>query len=79
MNFKDYLNQLSEAELEDYAQRSGTTKAYLMTHLLYAYKEPRKRLRKALAEQSNGQVTEAEVLEHFGFVASEADFKSTTV
>ena len=67
MKFKDYLLQLSDSDREKYAEKSGTTVGYLMTHLFYGYKEPRKKLRKALAENSNGLVSEAEIIEHFGF------------
>ncbi|TEU30106.1 hypothetical protein [Alkanindiges illinoisensis] len=70
MKFRDFLIQLSPEELEAYAIRAGTTPGYLMTHLLYGYKEPRKKLRKALAAESNGQVSEMDVLEHFGFASA---------
>lgn len=67
MKFRDFLTQLSQQELNAYAQRAGTTSGYLKTHLYYGYKEPRKKLRKALSVASDGKVSEAEVFEHFGF------------
>lgn len=67
MNFRDFLNQLSADEVETYAAKVGTTSGYLMTHLLYGYKEPRKKLRQALSNESGGKVSELEILEHFGF------------
>ena len=66
MKFREYIQQLSSDELEIYAKDAGTTVSYIKTHLYYGYKEPRKSLRKALAEASNGKVTEVEVLQHFG-------------
>ncbi len=47
-------------------KEAGTTVGYIKTHLLYGYKEPRKNLRKALSIASNGKVSEAEILQHFG-------------
>lgn len=66
MNFKDFILNQSPAELEKYAKDAGTTVGYLKTHLFYGYKEPRKNLRKALSNASNGKVSETEVLMHFG-------------
>lgn len=66
MNFKDFILTLNDAMLEQYAKEAGTTVSYLKSHLLYAYKEPRKKLRIALAKASKGKVSELEVLQHFG-------------
>ena len=49
MQFRKYILGLSKEELAKYAESVGTTTGYLKTHLLYGYKEPRKKLRKALA------------------------------
>ena len=65
MNFKDFINSRTDEELEDYATRSGTTSQYIKCHLLNAYKEPRKKLRAALADESNGLVSHEEILKHF--------------
>lgn len=72
MKFRDFLLQLSKTELSQYAKDANTTTGYLMTHLLYGYKEPRKTLRKALSDASNGKVSEAEVLQHFGLYPTES-------
>ncbi|MEN8416067.1 hypothetical protein [Acinetobacter radioresistens] len=66
MNFRDFILKQSPEDLEKYAKNAGTTVGYLKSHLLYGYKEPRKHLRKSLAVASNGQVTEMEILQHFG-------------
>lgn len=68
MNFRDFINELNPSDLEIYAKNAGTTVGYLKTHLLYGYKEPRKNLRKSLAQASNGQVSETEILQHFGLI-----------
>lgn len=65
MKFRDFLLQLTDDEFLDYAKDANTTVSYLKTHLFYGYKEPRKKLRKALALASKGKVSEAEVLQHF--------------
>ncbi|MHA3115249.1 hypothetical protein E0H86_05985 [Acinetobacter sp. ANC 4635] len=70
MQFRKYILGLSKEELAKYAESVGTTTGYLKTHLLYGYKEPRKKLRKALAYYSQGKVSEAEVLEHFGIYST---------
>ncbi|KCX37092.1 MULTISPECIES: hypothetical protein [Acinetobacter] len=66
MNFRDFILNKSPKDLEKYAKDAGTTVGYIKTHLLYGYKEPRKILRKALSTASNGEVSEIEVLQHFG-------------
>lgn len=50
MNFRDFILQLSQEELVEYAKDAKTTTGYLKSHLFYGYKEPRKNLRKALAQ-----------------------------
>ncbi|MCA4788964.1 MULTISPECIES: hypothetical protein [Acinetobacter] len=66
MNFRDFILNKSPEDLEKYANDAGTTVGYIKSHLLYGYKEPRKKLRKALVEASDGQVSELEILQHFG-------------
>lgn len=73
MNFRNFILNLSPEELEEYAKNAGTTAGYLKSHLLYGYKEPRKNLRKALMAASNGQVSEMEILQHFGLYPTEQD------
>lgn len=66
MNFRDFILKQTPADLEKYAKDAGTTVGYIKSHLLYGYKEPRKNLRKALAEASKGEVSETEIHQHFG-------------
>ncbi|OBY75294.1 hypothetical protein [Acinetobacter gyllenbergii] len=66
MRFRDFILKMTPEQLEKYAKAAGTTSGYLKTHLLYGYKEPRRKLRIALVQASNGQVSEQEVLQHFG-------------
>ena len=66
MKLADYIKSLDQEGREEYAKRCGTTLNYLNTHILHANKEPRKRLRTALAIQSGGKVSIKEVLNHFG-------------
>ena len=66
MNFRDFILNKSPEDLEKYANDAGTTVGYIKSHLLYGYKEPRKKLRKALVVASKGQVSEMEILQHFG-------------
>lgn len=66
MNFRDFILNKSPEDLEKYAKDAGTTVGYIKSHLLYGYKEPRKTLRKALSTASHGEVSEMEVLQHFG-------------
>jgi hypothetical protein len=72
MKLSDYINSLTKAEREDYARRCGTTPGYLQIHVLHARKECRRRLREALARESNSNVSISEVLEHFGMSSSES-------
>lgn len=73
MQFRKYILGLSKEELAKYAESVGTTTGYLKTHLLYGYKEPRKKLRKALAYHSQGKVSEAEIHQHFGLYPALVD------
>lgn len=69
MKLSDFIRSLTPAELKAYASACKTSEAYISTHLLHARKEPRKRLRLALATESGGKVSVAEVLAHFGIGA----------
>ncbi|MDV2468301.1 hypothetical protein QR674_04825 [Acinetobacter chinensis] len=66
MKFRDFILKQTPEDLSKYAKDAGTTVGYIKTHLLYGYKEPRKNLRKALSTASKGQVSEAEIHQHFG-------------
>ncbi|MCU4481332.1 hypothetical protein [Acinetobacter ursingii] len=65
MEFRSFILELTNTELEKYAKDSGTTVGYLKTHLLYGYKEPRRALRKALVKNSHGKVSELDLMRHF--------------
>ena len=74
MKLADYIRDLDKQEgalLQDYAQRCEVTVGYMRVHVLYARKDPRFRLLRALARESQGNVTLHEVLEHFGVSADE--------
>lgn len=68
MKLRDYINQLSFEALEAYALRCRIASSYLRLHVKYASKDPSVSLIKALARESGGAVSLAEVLEHFGVV-----------
>ncbi|RRV41303.1 hypothetical protein EGJ86_07405 [Pseudomonas sp. o96-267] len=72
MKLTDYIRKIDNPRdpagnpLEAYAGRCGVTIGYMKVHVLYARKEPRFRLLRALARESQGNVSLMEVLEHFG-------------
>ncbi|OWP50254.1 hypothetical protein CEG18_11905 [Pseudomonas nitroreducens] len=57
--------------LEQFATRCGVTVGYMRIHVLHARKDPRFRLLRALARESQGMVSLAEVLQHFGVPSEE--------
>ena len=66
MKLRDYINQLDSEALAAYAERCRIAVSYLRLHVKYASKDPSVTLIKALARESEGDVSLAEVLEHFG-------------
>ncbi len=72
MKLSDYIRSLDQAALNGYAERCNSTPAYISSHVYYARREPRKALREALARESQGKVSMAEVLEHFGMSGQSA-------
>jgi len=68
MNLRQYIESLSPKQLEDYANRCKTTSAYLLVKVKYARCQPRKALREALSKESDGAVSQNEVLVHFGII-----------
>ncbi|MGZ7882429.1 hypothetical protein [Acinetobacter soli] len=72
MRFRDLILKMTPEQLEKYAKFAGTTSGYLKTHLLYGYKEPRRKLRMALVQASDGQVSEQELLQHFGLYPTQS-------
>jgi hypothetical protein len=63
--FKEYFLGLSKRERDAYAKRANTTAYYIHTHLINRYKIPRKKLLLDLAVASEGNLTEAQVLNFF--------------
>jgi hypothetical protein len=66
MNLREYINHLNSGELASYAERCRIAVSYLRFHVKYASKDPSVTLIKSLARESDGCVSLAEVLEHFG-------------
>ena len=68
MKLRDYINHLDPEALKAYAIRCGIAVSYLRLHVKYASKDPSVSLIKALARESEGFVSLAEVVEHFGVI-----------
>lgn len=66
MNLRDYINNLDSEALKAYAARCRIAVSYLRLHVKYASKDPSVSLIKSLTRESDGCVSLAEVLEHFG-------------
>ncbi|MHC8285333.1 hypothetical protein ACYZUD_00490 [Pseudomonas sp. XS1P51] len=66
MNLRDYINSLDSEALTAYAVRCRIAVSYLRLHVKYASKDPSVSLIKSLTRESEGCVSLAEVLEHFG-------------
>ncbi|KOP51101.1 hypothetical protein OX90_28660 [Pseudomonas coronafaciens pv. porri] len=66
MKLRDYINGMTPKDLDAYARRCGISLSYLRLHVKYASKDPSVSLIKSLARESQGRVSLAEVLEHFG-------------
>lgn len=73
MKLRDYIDDLSDVRLTDYAFRCSIAESYLRLHIKYASKDPSVSLIKSLARESEGQVSLLEVLEHFGVIEREGD------
>ncbi|OPB02411.1 hypothetical protein BFW89_15365 [Pseudomonas synxantha] len=72
MQLRHYISNLEPGALSDYAVRCGIAVSYLRLHVKYASKDPSVSLIKALAQESQGSVSLAEVLEHFGITEATA-------
>lgn len=68
MKLRCYINHLDLDATAAYAARCGIAVSYLRLHVKYASKDPSVSLIKALARESGGIVSLAEVLEHFGVI-----------
>jgi hypothetical protein len=66
MNLRDYINNLDSEALKAYAARCHIAVSYLRLHVKYASKDPSVSLIKSLTRESEGSVSLAEVLAHFG-------------
>ncbi|WP_330213574.1 hypothetical protein [Pseudomonas sp. Z18(2022)] len=68
MKLRDYINHLDSDAITAYAGRCRIAVSYLRLHVKYASKDPSVSLIKSLARESEGSVSLAEVLEHFGVI-----------
>ncbi|MBD9599235.1 hypothetical protein IB252_05210 [Pseudomonas sp. PDM10] len=66
MKLRDYIGGLDSHALAAYAGRCGIAISYLRLHVKYASKDPSVSLIKSLTRESQGNVSLADVLEHFG-------------
>ncbi|KAF1312719.1 MULTISPECIES: hypothetical protein [Pseudomonas] len=72
MKLAEYIRKIDNPRdpagnpLAVYAGRCCVTIGYMKVHVLYARKDPRFRLLRALARESQGNVNLLEVLEHYG-------------
>lgn len=71
MTLRDYLESLSEADLEQYAHRVGTTTKYMRAHVKGATRGASLKFMRALARESNGRVGLLDVLRHYGVPQNE--------
>lgn len=53
-NFNEYVLQMSDERLVEFASKSGTTPNYVKRHLIYKKKIPRPEMIDALVIASNG-------------------------
>lgn len=68
MKLRKYIDDLDAEAVVAYAVRCSIAVNYLRLHIKYASKNPSVPLIKALARESEGRVSLAEVLEHFGVI-----------
>lgn len=66
MKLRQYIHSMNQQSMIAYAERCRISPSYLRIHVKYASKDPSVTLIKALARHSQGSVSLAEVLEHFG-------------
>jgi len=76
MKLRDYINRLDFEALTAYAERCCIAVSYLRLHIKYASKDPSVSLIKSLARESEGCVSLAEVLEHFGITETTSASKT---
>lgn len=77
MKFADYLRELNQPDaeggnpLDAYAERAETTVGYLRVHVLHARKPASLAFMRRLATATEGRVSLAEVLHHYGVTEEE--------
>ncbi|WP_294735725.1 hypothetical protein [uncultured Pseudomonas sp.] len=71
MKLRDYINCMDAVELGAFAQRCRIALSYLKLHVKYASKDPSVSLIRSLTLESEGQVSLAEVLEHYGITETQ--------
>lgn len=65
MNFKSFVEQLSEEDLKKYAKACGTEPYYIFGHLKHARRIPKPELLDKLWQESSGKLTKKDLLAHF--------------
>lgn len=76
MKLRDYINDMDSEALSAYAVRCRIAASYLRLHVKYASKDPSVSLIKSLTRESEGNVSLAEVLEHFGITEASPTSKA---
>lgn len=76
MKLRDYIDHLDSDALIAYAERCRIALSYLRLHVKYASKDPSVSLIKSLTRESEGCVSLAEVLEHFGITETTSESKA---
>lgn len=74
MKLREYISCLDSEGLAAYSERCRISVSYLRLHVKYASKDPSVSLIKSLARESDGYVSLAEVLEHFGITENALSF-----
>ncbi|NDL70527.1 hypothetical protein NDQ72_11050 [Halomonas sp. KG2] len=73
MQLRDYLKQQDEAQLEQFAERVGTSTKYLRAHVISGSRGASLKFMRALARGSEGSVSLSEVLQHYGVSKEELE------
>jgi hypothetical protein len=72
MTLRDYIESLDQQELHAFAGRCGIAISYMRLHVKYARKDPSVSLIRALTRESQGEVSLADVLQHYNIVEATA-------
>ena len=73
MDFEEFYRSLRGKERDEFADRAGTTRAYIESHLLAPVerrKVPRRPLLESLAEATDGKCSVSDLLSYFYSVAA---------